>query len=104
MHHEEVRLEVWEDREVECHCTRLALSSHGLEAELTKVEECKCKTSNDSPIVPAGLHEFLVSLADRMGDALPPVYVTENGCSGDDRVDDAGMVRDQHRGVYGYSA
>jgi beta-glucosidase len=54
-------------------------------------------TSNDSPIVPSGLHEFLVSLAGRMGDALPPVYITENGCSGDDRVDDAGMVRDRHR-------
>jgi beta-glucosidase len=55
------------------------------------------RTTNDTPIVPAGLHEFLVSLRDRMGDRLPPVYVTENGCSGDDRVDDAGVVHDGHR-------
>jgi beta-glucosidase len=54
-------------------------------------------TSNDTPIVPMGLHEFLVGLAERMGPALPPVYITENGCSGDDRVDDAGRVRDRHR-------
>jgi beta-glucosidase len=33
------------------------------------------------PVVPAGLRELLVSLRDRYGDALPPVYVTENGCA-----------------------
>jgi beta-glucosidase len=54
-------------------------------------------TTNDSPIVPDGLHEFLLSLRDRMGDALPPIYITENGCSGDDAVDDRGVVADTHR-------
>lgn len=57
-------------------------------------------TTNDSPIVPDGLHEFLLSLRDRMGDALPPVYITENGCSGDDTVDDEGVVADAHRVEY----
>jgi beta-glucosidase len=57
-------------------------------------------TTNDSPIVPAGLHEFLLSLRDRMGAALPPVYITENGCSGDDTVDDQGVVADVHRVEY----
>jgi len=54
-------------------------------------------TTNDSPIVPAGLHEFLVSLRDRMGSRLPPVYITENGCSGADTVDVDGRVRDRYR-------
>lgn len=57
-------------------------------------------TTNDSPIVPAGLHEFLLSLRDRMGSALPPVYITENGCSGDDTVDESGVVADAHRVEY----
>ena len=54
-------------------------------------------TTNDSPIVPAGLHEFLVTLQARMGENLPPVYITENGCSGNDAVDATGRVHDQHR-------
>ncbi|MFF8841745.1 GH1 family beta-glucosidase [Streptomyces sp. NPDC015127] len=35
------------------------------------------------PVVPDGLRELLVSLKDRYGDRLPPVVVTENGCSYD---------------------
>ncbi|KAA9377066.1 beta-glucosidase [Microbispora cellulosiformans] len=35
------------------------------------------------PVVPGGLRELLESLTVRYGDALPPVYVTENGCSYD---------------------
>jgi beta-glucosidase len=38
-------------------------------------------TSNDSPIVPDGLRELLVRFAGRYD--LPPVYITENGCSFD---------------------
>ena len=33
------------------------------------------------PVVPAGLTELLTSLRDWYGPALPPVYITENGCS-----------------------
>ncbi|MEZ0074861.1 GH1 family beta-glucosidase [Planotetraspora sp. GP83] len=33
------------------------------------------------PVVPDGLRELLVSLKTRYGTALPPVYITENGCS-----------------------
>lgn len=39
------------------------------------------RTTNDSPIVPDGLRELLVSFAERYD--LPPVYITENGCSFD---------------------
>ncbi|GGO04513.1 beta-glucosidase [Microbispora rosea subsp. aerata] len=35
------------------------------------------------PVVPDGLRELLDGLKARYGDALPPVYVTENGCSYD---------------------
>jgi beta-glucosidase len=54
-------------------------------------------TTNDSPIVPDGLREFLVALRDRFGAALPPVYITENGCAGTDEPDETGTVHDQHR-------
>jgi beta-glucosidase len=33
------------------------------------------------PVVPNGLHETLTTLADRYGDRLPPVYITESGCA-----------------------
>ncbi len=46
------------------------------------------------PVVPAGLTAMLVQLRDRYEDLLPPVYITENGCSvadepaADDSIDD----------------
>ncbi|QKG21885.1 GH1 family beta-glucosidase [Actinomadura verrucosospora] len=33
------------------------------------------------PVVPEGLREMLLKLRDRYGAALPPILVTENGCS-----------------------
>ncbi|MDL5201501.1 GH1 family beta-glucosidase [Streptomyces sp. ALI-76-A] len=33
------------------------------------------------PVVPAGLTELLTAFRDRYGDRLPPVVITENGCS-----------------------
>jgi beta-glucosidase len=39
------------------------------------------RTTNDSPIVPDGLRELLVRFHERY--ELPPVYITENGCSFD---------------------
>jgi beta-glucosidase len=53
-------------------------------------------TTNDSPIVPDGLRELLVSFHERYPD-LPPVYVTENGCSFADTVAPDGGVHDQDR-------
>ncbi|MGW4697497.1 GH1 family beta-glucosidase [Kitasatospora cineracea] len=40
------------------------------------------------PVVPEGLHELLLTLRDRYGAALPPITVTENGCSTDGTLDD----------------
>ncbi|PKV88571.1 GH1 family beta-glucosidase [Streptomyces sp. TLI_146] len=44
------------------------------------------------PVVPDGLREMLLLLKARYGDRLPPVYITENGCSYDG-IDDAGRIR-----------
>ncbi|HEV2372179.1 MAG TPA: GH1 family beta-glucosidase [Streptosporangiaceae bacterium] len=54
-------------------------------------------TSFGWPVVPAGLSEMLNLLVERYGDALPPVYVTENGCSNDDSPAPDGAVDDQFR-------
>ena len=49
------------------------------------------------PVIPAGLTELLTSLRDRYGAALPPLYITENGCSVADEVAEDGTVNDQAR-------
>ncbi|MFE1316138.1 GH1 family beta-glucosidase [Kitasatospora phosalacinea] len=40
------------------------------------------------PVVPEGLPELLRTLRDRYGAALPPITITENGCSTDATLDD----------------
>ncbi|MEV5957187.1 GH1 family beta-glucosidase [Streptomyces sp. NPDC051987] len=57
------------------------------------------------PVVPEGLTEVLTAFRDRYGDRLPPVVITENGCSYEG-VDDQdriayldGHVRALHRAV-----
>jgi beta-glucosidase len=52
------------------------------------------------PVIPAGLTELLGTLSTRYGDALPPVYITENGCSVADEPDGDGIVDDQPRISY----
>jgi beta-glucosidase len=49
------------------------------------------------PVIPAGLTELLTSMRDRYGAALPPLYITENGCSVADEVAADGTVDDQAR-------
>lgn len=49
------------------------------------------------PVIPAGLTELLTLLRDRYGDRLPPVYITENGCSVADEPDADGAIDDQPR-------
>lgn len=55
------------------------------------------KTAFGWPVVPSGLSELLTGLRERYGDALPPIYVTENGCSTDDEPAADGTVDDQPR-------
>ncbi|GAA0486739.1 beta-glucosidase [Paractinoplanes deccanensis] len=40
------------------------------------------------PVVPKGLTELLTGLRDTYGEALPPIYITENGCSTDEGIAD----------------
>lgn len=49
------------------------------------------------PVVPAGLGEMLATLKARYGDKLPPIYITENGCSYGDGPDVHGRVHDARR-------
>ena len=51
------------------------------------------------PVVPGGLTELLILLRERYGAGLPPVYITENGCSADDQVR-AGAIGDGDRISY----
>ncbi|PPL18777.1 GH1 family beta-glucosidase [Microterricola pindariensis] len=55
------------------------------------------RTDFDWPVIPAGLTELLVSFRERYGDALPPVYITENGAAINDGPDATGQVADQRR-------
>jgi beta-glucosidase len=57
-------------------------------------------TAFGNPVVPAGLTELLTALDARYGDQLPPVYITENGCSFADEPDAAGQVDDADRISY----
>jgi beta-glucosidase len=52
------------------------------------------------PVMPEGLTELLTGLHARYGDALPPVLITENGCSTHDMVDADGRIRDSARIEY----
>ena len=49
------------------------------------------------PVVPDGLRETLVMLRLRYGEALPPIYVTENGCTYEDVPGADGVVHDTDR-------
>ena len=51
-------------------------------------------------IAPEGLTQMLTQFRDRYGDRLPPLFITESGCSYHDEVDVDGRVRDQRRIEY----
>jgi beta-glucosidase len=55
------------------------------------------RTDFDWPVVPHGLRDLLVAMADRYAGQLPPVYVTESGCAYDDAPDASGRVADRRR-------
>ena len=58
------------------------------------------RTAFDWPVVPDGMRATLVMLKERYGDALPPLYVTENGAAYDDLVGPDGTVDDPERVSY----
>jgi beta-glucosidase len=52
------------------------------------------------PVVPDALREWLITLRARYRAALPPVYITESGCSYGMGPDETGVVDDQPRVDY----
>jgi beta-glucosidase len=48
-------------------------------------------------VVPDGLREILVAFTERYGPRVPPLYVTESGCSYHDVPDPSGRVADGDR-------
>jgi beta-glucosidase len=52
------------------------------------------------PVIPAALTELLSMLADRYAGHLPPIYITENGCSAADEPAADGSIDDQFRISY----
>jgi beta-glucosidase len=64
----------------------------GLPFDLAEPQEAYRRTAFDWPVVPDGLTELLVGLKARYGEALPPVWITENGCSEPAGVDDRARI------------
>lgn len=58
------------------------------------------RTGFDWPVVPEALTDLLISLKERYGDVLPPIYITENGTSIPDAIDADGRIRDTFRIAY----
>jgi beta-glucosidase len=58
------------------------------------------RTDFDWPVVPEGLTEILVAFAARYGERLPPILITENGCSYVDPPSETGRVSDERRVAY----
>ncbi len=54
-------------------------------------------TGFDWPVIPDGLREIVQTFRDRYGTALPPLYITESGCSYPDSPGADGAVRDPER-------
>jgi beta-glucosidase len=52
------------------------------------------------PVVPDALRDLLIGLKRRYGAALPPIYVTENGCAYDDTIGPDGRCHDPDRVSY----
>ncbi|MCX7522874.1 GH1 family beta-glucosidase [Microbacterium sp. STN6] len=52
------------------------------------------------PVVPSAFTDLLTGFRDRYGDALPPIYITENGCSDATGPDATGRVPDTRRVGY----
>ena len=71
----------------------------GLPFDFREIEDVPT-TAFGWPVVPEGLTELLVGLKERYGAALPPITITENGCSTHDEPDVDGAVHDPARIEY----
>jgi len=78
--------------------TRVAAAPDGapLPFEMLPIEGVPT-TAFGWPVVPGGLRDLLVGLRDRYAASLPPIYITESGCSTTDVVTSDGQVHDSAR-------
>ncbi|MFF5288083.1 GH1 family beta-glucosidase [Paractinoplanes globisporus] len=67
--------------------TRVAAAEGDLPFEMVPIEGVPT-TAFGWPVVPEGLHDLLTGLKTTYGDDLPPIYITENGCSTAEDLDD----------------
>ncbi|MER6362644.1 GH1 family beta-glucosidase [Kitasatospora sp. NPDC001527] len=69
--------------------TRIAAPTDpgGLPFDLVDIPDVP-RTAFGWPVVPEGLRELLLTLRDRYPDTLPPITITENGCSTTEGPDD----------------
>jgi len=67
--------------------TRVAAAEGDLPFETVPIEGVPT-TAFGWPVVPDGLHDLLTGLKASYGDDLPPIYITENGCSTAEGLDD----------------
>ncbi|MEU8526051.1 MULTISPECIES: GH1 family beta-glucosidase [Streptomyces] len=72
--------------------TAAADPAAGLPFDLAEPEEVYPRTAFDWPVVPEGLTDLLTGLKSRYGDALPPVWITESGCSQPAGLDDRARI------------
>jgi beta-glucosidase len=77
-----------------------AASAEGMPFVLVELDGDHPRTDFGWPVVPEGLRDVLVSLHSDYGDALPPVYITENGCAYDDAPGPDGAIHDARRVDY----
>ncbi|HET9173390.1 MAG TPA: GH1 family beta-glucosidase [Actinospica sp.] len=78
------------------------IATTGLPFEFREIEGVPT-TAFGWPVVPEGLTELLLGLHRRYGDALPPITITENGCSTADEPAADGGVHDAARIDYLYA-
>lgn len=69
----------------------------GLSVDSTPVEPVGELTDMGWPITPAGLTNILVRWSKEFGAALPPIFITENGCAFGDGPGSDGQIHDQRR-------
>jgi len=78
---------------------RAASPDNPMGFELVEIEDVE-HTGFHWPVVPAAFTELLLGLSEKYGDALPPVYITENGAAFEDVPDADGRVDDDRRIAY----
>ncbi|NMO51623.1 beta-glucosidase [Actinoplanes sp. TBRC 11911] len=71
--------------------TRIAAADGPLPFRMVPIEGAET-TAFGWPVVPEGLYDLLTGLKRTYAEALPPIYITENGCSSDEGTADKSRI------------